>query len=98
MKFLVTIIMITLLCSCGKSKEGENKLEDNTSNLSTELTQEESRLIEKLRVKGFMSERSVLGEIIKLQNINENIIEKLDIYLQINCLKGECEITKKDNL
>jgi hypothetical protein len=96
MKAIFIFFSLITLASCGMSGSDSKSEGVGSSPFSIELTEEESKLVRFLLKKEILQEKEIVKLLISLNQLNEGSLSKLDNSIEVKCLKGICEITKKD--
>jgi hypothetical protein len=96
MKRLAFLIIPLLLASCGKGGGKSSSGENASSPISSQLSEEECKVLENVLKKGFAEEKQILKELLTLEKLSEETLRKLDNHINIKCSSGICEVTKKE--
>lgn len=102
MKKLLLICLLFIFASCGGKNNGtiETKKTSDQSPIEESLSVEEKKFVDKLLKLKTITQKALLKEILLIEDLKGNSLERLDNYLNIDCTitQGLCQIENKETL
>lgn len=93
----IWLVILLFLVSCGGGGGGK-KSGSSVTPLKVELNEEEQILLNQLTQNEQLSQKETVKLVLKLKNLNGDILKRLDQHLVVDCFSNVCRFSKKDDL